>query len=98
MYSKILPVVYNKKEYLKYLSNVFDASRADEIVEVLSSLKENVVTEAENVHANLLKNNSRSTTSSSSLGIYRARDQTETLGLGWSRSVSVCLGLSRSHL
>ncbi len=66
MYSKILPVVYNKKEYLKYLSNVFDASRADEIVEVSSSLKENVVTEAENFHANLLKNNSRSTTSSSS--------------------------------
>jgi hypothetical protein len=66
LYSKILPVVYNKKEYLKYLSNVFDASRADEIVEVSSSLKENVVTEAENFHANLLKNNSRSTTSSSS--------------------------------
>jgi hypothetical protein len=38
----------------------------DEIDEASSSLKENVVTEAENSHANLLKNNSRSTTSSSS--------------------------------
>jgi hypothetical protein len=40
--------------------------QADEIVEASSSLKENVLTEAENSHANLLKNNSRSTTSSSS--------------------------------
>jgi hypothetical protein len=40
--------------------------QADEIVETSSSLKENVVTEAENFHANLLKNNSRCTTSSSS--------------------------------
>ena len=39
---------------------------ADEIVEASSSLKENVVTEAENFHANWLKNNSRSTASSSS--------------------------------
>ncbi len=38
----------------------------NEIVQASSSLKENVVTEAENSHANLLKNNSRSTTSSSS--------------------------------
>jgi hypothetical protein len=38
----------------------------DEIDEASSSLKENVVTEAENSHANLLKNNSRSSTSSSS--------------------------------
>jgi hypothetical protein len=40
--------------------------QADEIVEASSSLKEDVVTEAENSHASLLKNNSRSTTSSSS--------------------------------
>jgi hypothetical protein len=40
--------------------------RADEIVEASSSLKENVVTEAENFHGNLLKNNSRCITSSSS--------------------------------
>ncbi len=38
----------------------------DEIVQASRSLKENVVTEAENSHAYLLKNNSRSTTSSSS--------------------------------
>jgi hypothetical protein len=40
--------------------------QADEILEASSSLKENVVTETENFQANLLKNNSRSTTSSSS--------------------------------
>ncbi len=43
--------------------------QADEIVEASSSLKENVVTEAENSHANLFKNYSRSTTSSSSSSV-----------------------------